>query len=198
MESASHLIPPTPHYTNTSMHPAVAATAVNRLSGILKLPSNGTNSRPSSQLSQNGSSGYGSHLDHNGQVSTTPSNKSPTNSSDSSSTTANDRAVTWGDAIDRRFSAAYSSLRVPRTNTIYEEENDPGLDLIEAEVDSDSEENNNLKVGYPQMPVPAVRVMDEGYLMSAAVGNVYPLRASQSVEAMQVGTNIDSQSDTQQ
>ena len=180
------------------MHPAASAAAVNRLSGILKLPNpNPSGSRPSSQLSQNGSSGYGSHLDHNNRVST-PSNKSPTNSSDSSSSAANDRAVTWGDAIDRRFSAAYSSLRVPRTNTIYEEENDPGLDLIEAEVDSDSEENNNLKVGYPQMPVPAARVMDDGYLMSAAVGNVYPLRASQSVEAMQVGTNIDSRSDTQQ
>ena len=194
-------------------------------------------SRPSSQLSQNGSSGYGSTRSQVAPFSTNhwaalPSNKSPSASSESSESSVHSTAsdtkqlATWGGSMrgyNRRIEEAmtkarqnypqFSSLRIPsrvrhhlrRPGTANgdipssvmeeEEEFDPGLDLIEAEVDSMGgiEDNNNRKMAGDQSqqqqldehgnPVPAPRMPRE---KPCYMNMPYPLRPAQSVDGMQV------------
>lgn len=161
------------------MHPNPLQTQQQQPQGILKVPQS---SRPSSQLSQFGSSGYGSTRSHfDKDTASTSTNKSPTNSSSDSNPTIEEEeedlkskpGVTWGNLPEEGKKGPVSM-------------DDPGLDLIEAEVDSGDEENNNLKVPYdPSMPVPAPRQPQAGRPPSYT-NMPYPLRETQSVEAMQV------------
>ena len=135
-------------------------------------------SRPSSQLSQNGSSGYGSTRSQVGPFGTSnrpsPSASSSSSSSDSNQTNKpkKKRSVWFGGSLRARSSNSeqpseqiveateiktrgqpqYASLRIPnRIQTSFE---DRGLDLAEAEVDSDCEAEavsrgqNEPHVGY--------------------------------------------------
>ena len=122
-------------------------------------------SRPSSQLSQNGSSGYGSTRSQVGPFGT--SNRPSPSASSSSSSDSNQtkpkkkRSVWFGGSLRGRAASTeptaeqiveateiktrgqpqYASLRIP--NRIQATFEDRGLDLVEAEVDSDVEEEPN-------------------------------------------------------
>ena len=135
-------------------------------------------SRPSSQLSQNSSSGYGSTRS---QV--VPFNKSPTNSNEIS--TSSSTSSTSSNCDQRPKQPLYSqfgSLRLPNRpppRLDEEDEDDPGLDLIDAEVDSGGEDE--------QQPTPAPRGTKEPpSYMNMPPQPQYPLRAAHSVDAMQV------------
>ena len=148
-------------------------------------------SRPSSQLSQNGSSGYGSTRSQVGPFGTSnrpsPSASSSSSSSDSNQTNKpkKKRSVWFGGSLRGRSSNSehsnaaseqiveateiktrgqpqYASLRIP--NRIQASFEDRGLDLVEAEVDSDCE----AEAGRGQNEPPL------GY---------YPLRHAGSLEA---------------
>ena len=171
-------------------------------------------SRPSSQLSQNGSSGYGSTRSQVGPFGTSnrpsPSASSSSSSSDNNSNNNNNnqtkpkkkRSVWFGGSLRGRASMAasnsesseqileagstsgatttaavtseiktrgqpqYASLRIPNRIQAASTFEDRGLDLAEAEVDSDTEANNNNKNG-GQNSEPLITTAHNGY---------YPLR----------------------
>ncbi len=184
---------------------------------------NNINSRPSSQLSHNGSSGYGSttangRKDHDNQSSSasTPPNKSPTSCEDeeASTNTSKKRSVTWdGSVKGGQFDHRPPSLRLnhnQRPPILKElDEEDPGLDLIEAEVDSDDEAGPrpaprtasinaktnpcymNMQMGgdvdsdVPPPPPPPLADPTLTYGITLPTSH-HPLRATQSTETMQV------------
>lgn len=175
-----------------------------------------TSSRPSSQLSQNGSSGYGSTRSQVGPfgVSNRPSPSSASTASESSNDlkkAVNKRSVWFGSLrrggrnraaapcddlesmvveVDEAMIAQtrgqpqFASLRIPnRIRHLSEsfEADRGGLDLAEAEVDSDVEDVVNMRP-----PVPAPRRSGSSpppyYRNDDAVQN-YPLRHALSLEA---------------
>ena len=190
-----------------------------------------SSSRPSSQLSQNGSSGYGSTRSQVAPfgvacVSTRPSPASSSSSESSTNNTnhfektrnPNKRVVWWGggslrglpkraqqeydigdvDSIVRSgvsLNPQYASLRIP--NRIkhsshgdlpaYVEEEDPGLDLVEAEVDSEAEDmnnnnnsNNNNQADSNSSPTPTPRVPKSN---PSYMNMPFPLRHASSLES---------------
>ena len=191
-----------------------------------------SSSRPSSQLSQNGSSGYGSTRSQvapfgcstsNNAVSSRPSPTSSEPKHFEKSKNSNKRVVWWGGGslrgLPKRAQEEYdfgdidgfsgvrsvisqnpqfASLRIPnriRHNShgdlpAYVEEEDPGMDLAEAEVDSEAEDlnnnnnnnNNSLanQTGSNVEPLPAPRVPkpNPDYLNMP-----YPLRHASSLES---------------
>ncbi|XP_059086618.1 uncharacterized protein LOC131883222 isoform X2 [Tigriopus californicus] len=180
-------------------------------------------SRPSSQLSQNGSSGYGSTRSQVCPFSNTNraahiaegNNKSPSTSSEESVGEMGQKLATWGSmrvpALDSRSDnptivraskqpqPQFASLRIPnrirvqpsegqlrvrphdipsRLEEEEEVEEDPGLDLIDAEVESDDGQDG---------PIPAPR----GPRQRPCYMNMpNPLRSAHSVDEMQVYTAV--------
>lgn len=125
-------------------------------------------SRPSSQLSQNGSSGYGSTRSQVGPFGAS-NRPSPASSTSSTSKTAKAKRSVWfgnsGGSLravkpppeqseppiaKTRGGPQYASLRIPNRIRHHSSEHfeDRGLDLAEAEVDSDVDERN-LVPNYP-------------------------------------------------
>ena len=119
--------------------------------------------RPSSQLSHNGSSGYGSTRSQLGQTGTSnrPSPDSSTSSS-SSSSKAGKRSIWWGQPGKPQFASLRIPNRIRSQGDLPSLVSEEGLDLAEAEIDSidrsSAERNNNVdEVESPTsklMPIP--------------------------------------------